>query len=42
MIFFVTVVPETKDRTLEQIQSDLGGDADEALTREKEPEAARA
>jgi sugar porter (SP) family MFS transporter len=41
IVFFVTVVPETKDRSLEQIQADLGGDADEALTREKEPEAAR-
>ena len=42
VVFFVTVVPETKDRTLEEIQADLGGDADEALAREKEPEAARA
>lgn len=29
-------------RTLEQIRADLGSDADEALTREKEPDAARA
>jgi sugar porter (SP) family MFS transporter len=42
VIFFVTVVPETKDRSLEQIQSDLGADADEALTREREPETAHA
>jgi sugar porter (SP) family MFS transporter len=42
LIFFVTVVPETKDRSLEQIQSDLGADADAPLTREREPEAARA
>jgi sugar porter (SP) family MFS transporter len=41
IVFFVTVVPETKDRSLEQIQADLGGDADEAMAREKEPEAAR-
>jgi sugar porter (SP) family MFS transporter len=44
VVFFLTVVPETKDRSLEEIQSDLGADtdADTALTREKEPEAARA
>jgi sugar porter (SP) family MFS transporter len=44
VVFFVTVVPETKDRSLEQIQSDLGADADadEALTREREPETAHA
>jgi sugar porter (SP) family MFS transporter len=29
--FFATFVPETKDRTLEQIQDDLGADADESL-----------
>ncbi len=40
--FFIMVVPETKDRSLEQIQADLGGDADAALTREREPETARA
>jgi sugar porter (SP) family MFS transporter len=33
--FFVFVVPETKDRSLEQIQADLGADADVALTRER-------
>jgi len=38
----VTVVPETKDRTLEEIQADLGSDTDQALSREKEREAARA
>jgi sugar porter (SP) family MFS transporter len=42
VIFFVTVVPETKDRSLEEIQSELGADADAALTREREPETARA
>ena len=41
VIFFVTIVPETKDRSLEEIQSDLGADADAALTREREPETAR-
>jgi sugar porter (SP) family MFS transporter len=41
LAFFITIVPETKDRSLEQIQADLGGDADEALTREKEPEVAQ-
>jgi MFS family permease len=41
LVFFVTLVPETKDRSLEQIQSDLGVDADASLTREREPEAAR-
>ncbi|HZR94091.1 MAG TPA: sugar porter family MFS transporter [Gaiellaceae bacterium] len=33
--FFVTFVPETKDRSLEQIQADLGADADAALTRDR-------
>jgi MFS family permease len=42
LVFFVTLVPETKDRSLEEIQADLGADADAALTREREPEAARA
>ena len=42
VVFFVTVVPETKDRSLEEIQSDLGTDADAGLTREREPETARA
>ncbi|HEU5215456.1 MAG TPA: sugar porter family MFS transporter [Gaiellaceae bacterium] len=42
VIFFVTLVPETKDRSLEEIQADLGADADAALTREREPETARA
>jgi MFS family permease len=41
LVFFITIVPETKDRSLEQIQAELGGDADEALTREKEPEVAK-
>ncbi|HET7572453.1 MAG TPA: sugar porter family MFS transporter [Gaiellaceae bacterium] len=46
LVFFATLVPETKDRSLEQIQADLGADADAALTRdqggERETEAARA
>jgi sugar porter (SP) family MFS transporter len=42
LVFYATLVPETKDRSLEQIQSDLGTDADAALTREKEPETAHA
>jgi len=45
LVFFSTIVPETKDRSLEQIQSDLGADADAALTRgesgEREAESAR-
>ena len=41
LVFFVTFVPETKDRSLEQIQADLGADSDAALTREREPETAR-
>jgi hypothetical protein len=36
-----TLVPETKDRSLEEIQADLGTDADAGLSREREPEAAR-
>jgi sugar porter (SP) family MFS transporter len=42
LVFFVTLVPETKDRSLEEIQADLGGDADAALSREREPEPAQA
>jgi sugar porter (SP) family MFS transporter len=42
VVFFATLVPETRDRSLEEIQADLGADADTALSREKEPEAARA
>ena len=38
VIFFATVVPETKGRSLEQIQSELGADADEALTRDRSQE----
>jgi sugar porter (SP) family MFS transporter len=33
IVFFATFVPETKDRSLEQIQSDLGTEADEPLRR---------
>jgi sugar porter (SP) family MFS transporter len=35
VVFFVTVVPETRGRSLEQIQSDLGADADAALSRDR-------
>jgi sugar porter (SP) family MFS transporter len=35
LVFFVTVVPETKGRTLEEIQDDLGADADAPLGRER-------
>ncbi|MGH3049304.1 MAG: sugar porter family MFS transporter [Gaiellaceae bacterium] len=41
LVFFGTLVPETKDRSLEQIQSDLGADADAALTRGEADEGAR-
>ncbi len=42
VIFFATIVPETKDRSLEEIQSDLGSDADSSLTREGSKEHAHA
>jgi sugar porter (SP) family MFS transporter len=44
IVFFVTLVPETKDRTLEEIQSDVGEDADEPISRDRaaSPERARA
>src|SRR4051794_36512183 len=42
VVFFATVVPETKDRSLEEIQSDLGSDADAALTRDRQAERAHA
>jgi sugar porter (SP) family MFS transporter len=35
IVFFLTVVPETKDRSLEEIQTELGGDADESLSRDR-------
>jgi sugar porter (SP) family MFS transporter len=38
VIFFATLVPETKDRSLEEIQSDLGADADQQLTRDRSEE----
>jgi len=38
VIFFLTVVPETKDRSLEEIQADLGADADQALARDRSQE----
>jgi len=40
--FFVFFVPETKDRSLEEIQSDLGSDADEALSRQRSTSHAHA
>jgi sugar porter (SP) family MFS transporter len=33
LVFFITMVPETKDRSLEEIQSDLGAETDVQLTR---------
>jgi sugar porter (SP) family MFS transporter len=42
VVFFMFVVPETKDRSLEQIQSDLGADADVALSRERAGDRQRA
>jgi sugar porter (SP) family MFS transporter len=44
VVFFLTVVPETKDRSLEEIQSDLGAAADQPLARDRsgEREGARA
>jgi sugar porter (SP) family MFS transporter len=46
LVFFATLVPETKGRTLEEIQEDLGSDADQPLTRDRTPsrdrEAAKA
>jgi sugar porter (SP) family MFS transporter len=42
VIFFATLVPETKDRSLEQIQADLGAeDADAPLSRERSGERKR-
>jgi len=38
VIFFLTFVPETKDRSLEEIQADLGGDADQPLARDRSQE----
>jgi hypothetical protein len=40
VVFFVAV-PETKDRSLEQIQADLGTDAEAPLTRDRDREDAR-
>ncbi|HVU78819.1 MAG TPA: sugar porter family MFS transporter [Gaiellaceae bacterium] len=34
LVFFATLVPETKGRTLEAIQDDLGSDADQKLGRD--------
>jgi sugar porter (SP) family MFS transporter len=38
VVFFWFVVPETKGRSLERIQADLGADADMALTRDRAAE----
>jgi sugar porter (SP) family MFS transporter len=35
VVFFLTVVPETKGRTLEEIQHDVGSDADEPIGRDR-------
>ncbi len=35
LVFFATLVPETKDRSLEEIQGDLGSDADQAIARDR-------
>jgi sugar porter (SP) family MFS transporter len=40
LVFFATLVPETKGRSLEEIQEDLGSDADQALKRDQ-PSRAR-
>jgi sugar porter (SP) family MFS transporter len=44
VIFFATLVPETKERSLEEIQSDVGSDADDRLSRDRsgDPEHAHA
>jgi sugar porter (SP) family MFS transporter len=42
VIFFATLVPETKDRSLEEIQAELGADADQPLSRERTRERERA
>jgi sugar porter (SP) family MFS transporter len=38
LVFFATVVPETKGRTLEEIQDDIGSDADQQLGRDRSGE----
>jgi MFS family permease len=35
LVFFATMVPETKGRALEQIQQDLGSDADSPIGRDR-------
>ena len=42
VVFFLTVVPETKDRSLEEIQTELGSDADESLSRDRSESRTRA
>jgi len=38
VVFFAAVVPETRGRSLEQIETDLGADADAPLTRDTQLE----
>jgi sugar porter (SP) family MFS transporter len=35
LVFFATIVPETKGRTLEEIQDEIGSDADQQLGRDR-------
>jgi MFS family permease len=43
VVFFVTMVPETKDRSLEEIQTEFGSeDADASLARERSEDHAHA
>jgi hypothetical protein len=42
VVFFTTMVPETKDRSLEEIQDDLGSDGDESTGRDRSPRVAPA
>jgi hypothetical protein len=42
VIFFLTVVPETKDRSLEEIQSEIGAEADQPLARDRSGDRERA
>jgi SP family myo-inositol transporter-like MFS transporter 13 len=42
VIFFATVVPETKDRSLEEIQADFAGDGKRPRARRRRAEHAHA